>query len=160
MITLTPVKVVIDETKIQLKIGDDTVVYETDVNAFEANAGVVVRNVELSLIRNSVYFLSLEEISKEISVNQTGLSEIDTKKTIACGNIFDHMILSMNQEYENILLVIDFSNIDEVNESFLESYIRFLLSTENKVLSINMNISISKQFSLFVEKYMKPVETE
>ena len=160
MITLTPVKVHINEDKVQLRIGDGTVVYETDVNSFEANSGVVVRNVELSTIRDSVYFLPLEVISRGVEVNETGYEEIDTKKTIACGNIFDQLVLTINQDYANILIVVDFKNINEVTESFLESYIRFLLSTENKVLSINMNITISTQFSMVVEKYMKPIETE
>ena len=52
---------------------------------------------------------------------------------------------------ENIFLIVDFSEVIEVSENFTEQYMKFLLSTKSKVISINQNTNINNTFSRYVE---------
>ena len=129
---LTPTKVIVDENDIQFKVGDDKVVYETDVNAFLVNTGLTIQNIDLTLLEG--YYLQLSSLGK----------------TFSCGNLLDNIFLSLKIEEDNILLIIDFDGVEEVSESFFKSYTKFLLETSNKVITINMDTAISNAFSDFI----------
>ena len=138
---LKSTEVVIDKNEVKFIIGDGTVVYKTDVNSFEKNSGLTIHNIEFSDLRG--YYIRLKDLSS----------------TFSCGNVVDNLVLSIKKEYDNILLVIDFNEVEEVSESFLKSYTKFLLETNNKVITINMNIAISNSFGSFITKsIMEEVE--
>ena len=136
---LNTTKVTINKDNIELKIGDDTVVYETDVNSFEENAGMVVRNIIFPV--NGIYIY---------------LKDIST--TFNCGNVIDTLNLLIQKEYENKLIVIDFDEIEEVTNSFFKSYTKFLLGSTNKIITINMNTALTNAFSNYIHLYIKKEE--
>ena len=69
-----------------------------------------------------------------------------------CGHIIDNIIGYLkNAELENIFLIIDFQDVVEISESFSEQYIKFLLSTKSKVISINQNTNINNAISQYIE---------
>ena len=129
---LTPIQVTMEQDDLIFKIGDGRVVYETDLNAFQENSGLTIQNIDLGLLTG--YYLKLSTINKSLS----------------CGNMLENTLFSMGLDKKNILLILDFEKVEEVSESFLKSYTKFLLETSNKVLTINMNISISNDFGNFV----------
>lgn len=137
---LTPVKVIINEKTLKFELGDDTIVYYDDVNAFMENTGLTIQNVELTQLK--AYYLKLG----------------NSDKTFACGGLFDNLVLRINQEVDNVLLIIDFKDVEEASESLLKSYTEFLLTTKNKVITINMNIQITTRFGMFIENNIKDIK--
>lgn len=137
---LQSTRVVIDKEKVILVVGDDNVVYETDINSFEENSGVTIHNVIFNEIR--AYYIRLKDVAK----------------TFGCKNVFDNFSLKLDKEYQNVLLVMDFDEVEEVVDSFFESYTKFLLTTNNKVITINMNTNITNQFGFFISKKILEVE--
>lgn len=127
------VKLNINKNNVDIRIGDGTLVYSTDVNSFEENSGVVIRNVDLSANLEG-YYIRLKDVSD----------------TFVCGNIIDNLSLVTERDYKNSLLIIDFNGVEEVTNSFFKSYTKFLLGTTNKIITINMSIDISNQFSSFI----------
>lgn len=134
---LQSTRVIIDKEKVQLKIGDDTVVYEADINSFEKESGVTIHNIIFPDIE--AYYIQLKDISE----------------TFGCSNIFNNLALKLEKNYENTLLVIDFEGVTEVVNSFFDSYTKFLLTSKNKIITINMNTAISNQFSYFIKENIK-----
>ena len=59
---LTPVKVIINEKTLKFELGDDTIVYYDDVNAFMENTGLTIQNVELTQLK--AYYLKLGNSDK------------------------------------------------------------------------------------------------
>ena len=139
---LKSARVVVDKNLIKIKTGDDSVVYETDINSFEENSGVTIHNIILQELK--AYYISLKSISD----------------TFGCGNIFDNLALQIDNEYQNVLLIIDFDEVEEVVDSFFESYTKFLLKTSNKVITINMNTGITNQFGNFILKKINILEVQ
>lgn len=145
---LIPTKVIINQNDICFKIGDDTVVYETDVNAFQKNSGLTIQNIDLTLLRElldeKVYYLKLSTVSP----------------TFSCGNILENILLNIKAEEDNVLLILDFKGVEEVSNSFFKSYTKFLLETSNKVISINMSTIISNEFGNFIMSTILQEEEE
>lgn len=137
---LKSARVVVDKNLIKIKTGDDSVVYETDINSFEENSGVTIHNIILQELE--AYYISLKSISD----------------TFGCGNIFDNLALQIDNEYQNVLLIIDFDGVEEIVDSFFESYTKFLLKTSNKVITINMNTGITNQFGNFIKQNILEVQ--
>lgn len=141
--SLKSTSIVINRDLIEIKIGDGTVVYKTDVNSFEAESGLTINNVDFGK-KLKGYYINLGEVSD----------------TFICGNIIDTLTLGMKLEYDDTLIIFDFDGVEEVGTNFLEAYTKFLLETSNKIITINMNISISNSFSSFVKSNIIPIEEE
>lgn len=125
-------KVIIDKNEIKFTIGDENVVYETDINSFEEKSGVTIHNVEISKLKG--YFIKLSELSS----------------TFNCGNVIDNFALLTKKDYKNTLMIIDFDGVEEATESFFKSYTKFLLESNNKIITINMNTILAKTYSDFI----------
>ena len=50
----------------------------------------------------------------------------------------------------NTLIIIDFDGVEEATESFFKSYTKFLLESNNKIITINMNTILAKTYSDFI----------
>jgi len=135
-------QVTVNQNDIIFTIGDGTVVYETDINAIELNSGITIKNIDFSSIKG--YWIKLSVINKKL----------------ICGHILDNIAIAIKKQMDNSLVIIDFSEIEEVSENFLKSYTKFLLETSNKVITINMDATISNDFGNFIEKYIDEVEDE
>ena len=129
---LIPTQVIIEQNDLIFKIGDGSVVYETDVNAFQEESGLTIQNINLKTLKG--YYLKLSTINKSFS----------------CGNMLENALFNIESGKDNILLILDFEGVEEVSESFLTTYSKFLLETSNKVITINMSISISNDFGNFI----------
>lgn len=132
---LIPVNVIIKNNDVSFRVGDDKVVYETEINSFVEESGLTIENPIFPLISDRVYYYKLSDISQ----------------TYVCGNGFKTNMLEIKKEKESpVILIIDFEDIEEVSESFLSTYTKFLLDSSDKIITINMNIGISNAFGSYV----------
>ena len=137
---LNSVKIFIDNKKIIIKTGDGSVVYSTDINSFEENSGVTIHNIRFPI---TGYYINLKDISK----------------TFNCGTFIDNLDIELEKEGKGFLIVVDFDEVEELSEKFLESYTKFLLKTSYKVITINMDISLTNGFGNFIRKNIR-IDTE
>ena len=140
---MIPVQVSINKNDIIFRNGDDEVVYKTDTNAFLENTGMTIKNIRLPLISEKVFYLKLN----------------DEASIFTCGNSLNNILLEVEKEISNGVLIIDFDGVEEISSYFLKKYTQFLLETSNKVITINMNTSISYDFGLFISANIK-IKTE
>ena len=113
--------------------GDDNILYKTQLNVFEENTGLTIQNPGINI---PAYILELNIFGAKIM----------------CGHTIDNIVGYLkNSDLENILLIIDFNGVLEVSENFIEQYVKFLLSTKSKVISINQNTNINNTLSQYVE---------
>lgn len=113
--------------------GSDDIIYKTKKNLFEKETGLTIKNPDIDI---PAYIISMKQFGT----------------SIICGHIIDNVIgFLQNNDLENIFLIVDFSEVIEVSENFTEQYMKFLLSTKSKVISINQNTNINNTFSRYVE---------
>ena len=140
---MIPVNVVIKNSDIIFRTGDDKVVYKSDINSFIENSGVTISNLVFPIESSKVYYLGLSSIGD----------------TFSCGNLFSNILLELDRtEEKNRIIIIDFQDVNEVSASFLKTYTKFLLETKDKVITINMSTSISNEFGAFVLSNITGVE--
>ena len=131
---MIPILINKDEYEIIFTVGVEKMVYKTDINSFVAETGMTVNNVSFPI--------------KGIYIN---LSEIG--KNFVCGNIMENLFLKLKRNgIEDELLIVDFNDIEELSESFYQSYTKVLLETSNKIITINMNTRLSNEFASFIKK--------
>ena len=132
---MIPINVTIKNNDIIFRTGDDKVVYKSDINSFIADSGVTIKNIVFPIESSKVYYLPLGSLNK----------------TFVCGNLFSNIMLELERaEEKNRIVIIDFDGVDEVSSPFLSTYTKFLLETSDKVITINMNMAISNDFSSYV----------
>lgn len=132
---MIPVNISIKNSDIIFRTGDDKVVYKSDINSFIADSGVTVKNIVFPIKSSKVYYLPLGSLNK----------------TFVCGNLFSNIMLELERaEEKNRIVIIDFNDVEEVSSAFLSTYTKFLLETSDKVITINMNTSISNDFGSYV----------
>lgn len=131
---LQSVEVELEDNFINFKYkGSGNIIYKTKKNLFQENTGLTILNPDIDI---PAYVIELGNYGP----------------SIMCGHIMDNVIGYLkNAELENIILIINFKNVIEVSESFIEQYIKFILSTKSKVISINQNTSINNTISQYVE---------
>ena len=113
--------------------GSDDIIYKTKKNLFEKETGLTIKNPDIDI---PAYIISMKQFGT----------------SIICGHIIDNVIgFLQNNDLENIFLIVDFSEVIEVSKNFTEQYMKFLLSTKSKVISINQNTNINNTFSRYVE---------
>lgn len=135
---LTPVEIELKDTFIEFKyVGSDNIIAKTQKNLFEEESGVTILNPDFYV---PAYLLQLSQFGTNIE----------------CGHIIDNVVGYLkNADLENILLIIDFQNVIDISENFAEQYIKFLLSTKSKVLSINQNTNINNALSQYIESFIE-----
>lgn len=140
---IRPIKVDFEENFILFRyIGDDNVIYKTQKNSFQEDTGLTISNPDINI---PAYVLRLSNYGT----------------SIICGHIIDNIIGYLkNAELENILLIMDFQDVIEISENFAEQYLKFLLSTKSKVLSIHTNTNINNVLSAYIESIIDIQEVE
>lgn len=132
---MIPVNISIKNSDIIFRTGDDKMVYKSNINSFIADSGVTIKNVVFPIKSSKVYYLPLGSLNK----------------TFVCGNLFSNIMLELERaEEKNRIVIIDFNDVEEVSSAFLSTYTKFLLETSDKVITINMNTSISNDFGSYV----------
>lgn len=121
-------------------IGDDNIVFEEKKNIFNINTGLTVDNIQSKI---PVYYVTIADFGDKL----------------LCGNIIDNINTALlYNDIDNIILVIDFTNVLQINESFCEEYMKYLLETKNKVITINQNIEVSNTFANYVINNIETIE--
>lgn len=140
---MIPVDIIIKNSDIIFRTGDDKMVYKSDINSFVENSGVTIANLVFPIESSKVYYLPLSPLGQ----------------TFTCGNLFSNVLLELDrQEDKNRIIIVDFQDVTEVSESFLKTYTKFLLESKDKVITINMDTAISNEFSSFVLSNINGVE--
>lgn len=131
---LTPIKIEVENNFVNFRYeGSDDIIYKTQKNIFQENTGVTISNPDINI---PAYILTLSAYGTNIN----------------CGHIIDNLIgFLKNVKLENIFLIIDFSGVVQVSENFIEQYIKFILSSKSKILSINQNTNITNAIAQYVE---------
>lgn len=140
---INPMTITLQDNLIQFRYkGDDTITYQMQTNLFEANTGVTIRNPDVNVPAYG------------IALNQWGTN-------LDCGHIINTIMGYLkSQDLENIILVVDFSGVTEVSQNFCEQYLKFILATKSKVLSIHQNTNINTAFSLYIESFIDYQDVE
>lgn len=139
---MIPTKIDYSKFDIKFLAESDFMIYESDVNAFLEETGLTVQNIKFPLESDKITYIVLSNAGK----------------TFRCGNILENIFLVLKKNIKNEIIVIDFLGVEEVSDYFLEKYTKFLLETSNKVLTINMSLSISNAFSTYI--YNNLIEEE
>ena len=121
----------INKKDIKMKFMVETMEY-IDVNSFVKDTGVTVRNVSFPI---KGYFVRLKNLGD----------------TFICGNILTNFFVELKKEINDDLIIIDFDGVEEISENFLKNYTKILLESSNKIITINMNTSLSNDFARFIE---------
>lgn len=113
--------------------GSDDIIYKTQINSFQENTGLTIANPSTDI---PAYALQLNQFGTDIK----------------CGHIVENIVAFLKSiNMDNILLIIDFQGVISISQSFAEEYIKFILSTKSKVISINQNTNINNGLSRYVE---------
>lgn len=113
--------------------GSDDIIYKTQINSFQENTGLTIANPDTNI---PAYALQLNQFGTDIK----------------CGHIVENIVAFLKSiNMDNVLLIIDFQGVVSISQSFAEEYIKFVLSTKSKVISINQNTNINNGLSRYVE---------
>lgn len=130
---LIPLNVVMDGNYIEYRLQEDAkLVYRNNINAFLENDGVTVQNIEYPV---PGYYINLYNVYGE---------------TLKCGNIINTFFTALKSTVDNALIIIDFKDVKEISDSFCAQYYKHLLTTKNKIITINQDINVSNIFAEFV----------
>lgn len=139
---LTPLDVIMNDNYIEYRLQEsDKVIYKNNINAFIEKDGVTVQNIEYPV---PAYYVNLYSIYG---------------KTLKCGNIINTFFAALKSKVDNSLIIIDFEEVEEVSDSFCSQYYKHLLTTKNKIITINQNINVSNIFAEFVLTHSYDVDT-
>lgn len=130
---IEPININVQDNFIIFKYqGDDSITYKLQKNFFEENTGLTIANPDVDI---PAYVVQLGSYGPHL----------------ICGHIIDNVVgFLKNANLENILLIIDFDGVLDVSENFAEQYIKFILSTKSKTISINQNTNINNTISQHV----------
>ena len=119
-------------------IGNDNMASQTERNALIEESGVVMKNVNFPITEDGkVYYFKIIDASQG-------------NKKIECGKIAENVFKIIETQIKNNVIVVDFDGVETVSYEFCKSWAKILLETTNKIITINMNISITKTFANFV----------
>lgn len=141
---MKPILITKNKNNIIFTAGVEEMVYKTDINSFVENTGITIQNISFPLYG---YYVRLSDFST----------------TFVCGNILENLFIELKKnDIENSLIVVDFKGVEELSNSFYQSYTKILLETSNKIITINMNTGLSNEFSSFIISNIleKPEEEE
>lgn len=139
---MIPTKIDINKFNIRFKLGDGLIIYETEVNSFLENTGLTIQNSYFPLQSDKINYINLAEAGT----------------TFNCGNALTNLFLVLKKEFKNEIVILDFLNVEEVSNHFLEKYTKFLLETSNKVIAINVPIDIANSFDNYIYSNLLPEE--
>lgn len=103
-----------------------------EINEIIEESGITLENIEYPI---SAYYIHLES---------------NFGKTLKCGNIISTFFTALKSRVNNSIIVVDFDNIEEVSENFCAQYYKYILNTNNKIITINQNIDVSNIVANFI----------
>lgn len=132
-IILTPINIITDGNSIEFRTQEENeLIYQTQINAFIENSGVTIQNVTFPV---PGYYINLNQSFGE---------------TLRCGNIINSFFALLKSKLDNTLIIVDFNGVKEVSEQFCTEYYKNLISSKNKIITINQDINVSNIFGRVV----------
>lgn len=135
--------------------GGNNVAFQVDRNKFETESGLTISNIDFPV---PVYLVSLSSAAD--SANFEGSIVGTSGTTLECGNVIENLFATLKSQVDNVILIVDFDKITNVSENFCKLYMQYLLTTNNKVITINQNIDVSNVFSNYVLSNIEIKELE
>ena len=153
---LTPMIVNFDSNYVYISFqGDETLAYTVERNKFETATGLTVSNISSPV---PVYLIALSNEAESASYPNALVGTSGT--TLSCGSVINNLFLALKSRVDNIIVIIDFDKITEVSEHFCAEYMKYLLTTKNKVITINQGINVSNTFASYVLNNIELQELE
>lgn len=153
---LTPAIINFDNNYVYIRFeGDDTIEYTVERNKFEKETGLTISNISAPI---PVYLISLSQYAVSADFDESIV--VTNKKELNCGDIVDNLFLALQTKIDNVILVVDFEGVDKISENFCKQYLQYLLTTKNKVISINQSTNVSNMFGYYVLQNVEIQELE
>lgn len=153
---LTPAIINFDNNYVYIRFeGDDTIEYTVERNKFEEETGLTISNISTPI---PVYLISLSQYAVSADFDESIV--VTNKKELNCGDIVDNLFLALQTKIDNVILVVDFEGVDKISENFCKQYLQYLLTTKNKVISINQSTNVSNMFGYYVLQNVEIQELE
>lgn len=140
---MKPLLVIKNKNNIIFQAGVEEMVYKTDINSFVEESGLTIQNINFPI---EGYYVKVADLGDKVT----------------CGNLIENAFIELqNEGVNNTLIVVDFIEVEQLSESALKSYTKILLQSSNKIITINMDTSMSNGFSSFIlQNIIPPIETE
>lgn len=140
---MKPLLVIKNKNNIIFQAGVEEMVYKTDINSFVEESGLTIQNINFPI---EGYYVKVADLGDKVT----------------CGNLIENAFIELqNEGVSNTLIVVDFIEVEQLSESALKSYTKILLQSSNKIITINMDTSVSNGFSSFIlQNIIPPIETE
>lgn len=129
---LIPLDVVMNDNFVEYRLEDGKLVYKSEVNYLAPDSGMVVENIEFPV---PAYYVKLSDAF--------GVK-------LDCGNVVTTFFTAIKSVFDNRIIIIDFEDIDSVSNNFCKEYYKYLLTTKNKVITINQSVNVSNVFARFI----------
>lgn len=153
---ITPVEISFNENYVLISyIGENDMTIQVTKNKFEKETGITISNIEMPI---PAYLISLSAYAESNEMENSIQGNLG--KTLSCGNVIDNLFLSLKLKIDEVILIVDFDGITEVSENFCKQYLQYLLTTKNKVITINQNIDVSNIFGSYVLNNIELQELE
>ena len=140
---MKPLLVIKNKNNIIFQAGVEEMVYKTDINSFVEESGLTIQNINFPI---EGYYVKVADLGDKVT----------------CGNLIENAFIELqNESINNTLIVVDFIEVEQLSESAMKSYTKILLQSSNKIITINMDTSVSNGFSSFIlQNIIPPIETE
>ena len=140
---MKPLLVIKNKNNIIFQAGVEEMVYKTDINSFVEESGLTIQNINFPI---EGYYVKVADLGDKVT----------------CGNLIENAFIELqNEGVSNTLIVVDFIEVEQLSESAMKSYTKILLQSSNKIITINMDTSVSNGFSSFIlQNIIPPIETE
>lgn len=142
---LTPVEISFNDNFVFINYQGGNMEYKVTKNNFEQQTGLTVSNIETPI---PAYLISLSAYADSNDIENSLAANMG--ETLSCGNVVDNLFLSLKSKIDNVILIIDFDGITEVSENFCKQYMQYLLTTKNKVITINQSVNVSNIFGAYI----------
>ena len=140
---MKPLLIIKNKNNIIFQAGVEEMVYKTDINSFVEESGLTIQNINFPI---EGYYVKVADLGDKVT----------------CGNLIENAFIELqNEGVSNTLIVVDFIEVEQLSESAMKSYTKILLQSSNKIITINMDTSVSNGFSSFIlQNIIPPIETE
>lgn len=140
---MKPLLIIKNRNNIIFQAGVEEMVYKTDINSFVKESGLTIQNINFPI---EGYYVKVADLGDKVT----------------CGNLIENAFIELqNEGVSNTLIVVDFIEVEQLSESAMKSYTKILLQSSNKIITINMDTSVSNGFSSFIlQNIIPPIETE
>ena len=135
--------------------GDETIKYTIEKNKFELETGLTVNNIATPI---PAYLISLSSYAESANMENSIVATSNT--TLSCGSVIDNIFLALKTKIDNVIIIVDFAGITEVSDNFCKQYLQYLLTTNNKLVTINLDINVTNIFSHYVLENIELQELE